>query len=120
MPEMANLQALLAQIDRAIAPLDEAEQLQMAGEVVLQLADLCALRAERLMNQWEEADRDPIVEQGFFSDLVRQTMAVDLTDLMEPVLPRQPRKSRAKPPALAEGSIVQEMDKAVVLAMAEQ
>lgn len=120
MPEMANLPALLAQIDREIAPLDKAEQLQIAGEVVLQLAELCALRAERLMNQWEEAGRDPIVEQGFFSDLVRQTMAVDLTDLMEPAPPRQPRKPRTKPSAPAEGSIVQEMDKAVVLAMAEQ
>jgi len=55
------------------------------------VADLCAVRAEALMTGWEETHRDPIVDRGFFADVVRQTMAVDLSDLMEPVPLRQRR-----------------------------
>ncbi len=69
------------------------------------------------MTQWEESSRDLIVEQSFFADVVRQTMAVDLSDLMEPAPPRQRRtKLTGKP----EGSIVAPVDKAAVLAMVDQ
>jgi hypothetical protein len=78
---------------------------------------LCAVRSGVLMTEWEESYRDPIVERGFFADVVRQTMAVDLSDLIEPARPRQPRtKSTGKP----EGSIATPVEKAAVLAMVDQ
>jgi hypothetical protein len=101
MLERAILRELMPQVDRALAQLStgsaqmtDSERLQAAGELLLQVADLCAVRAEALMMGWEEMYRDPIVEPEFFADVVRQTMAVDLSDLMEPPLPR---KRRAKP-----------------------
>jgi len=69
------------------------------------------------MTQWEESCRDPIDDRGFFADVVRQTMAVDLSDLIEPARPRQRRtKLTGKP----EGSIPAPADKAAVLAMVDQ
>ena len=127
MPERANLGELMPRIDAALAQLStssarmtDSARLQAAGELLLQLADLCAARAEALMTGWEETHRDPIVERGFFADVVRQTMAVDLSDLMEPVPPRKRRTKRIKPTAIQEGSIVALVDKTAVLALVEQ
>lgn len=81
------------------------------------MAALCAVRSALWMTEWEETSRDPIVEHGFFAEVMRQTMAVDLSELME----RRPaRKQRVKSPQKPEGSIVAPVDKAAVLAMVEQ
>jgi hypothetical protein len=77
----------------------------------------CPVRPCSLMTQWEEGYRDPIVEHGFFADVVRQTMAVDFSDLMEPARPRQ---QRTKLNSQIEGSIVAPVEKAAVLAMVDQ
>ncbi|MEP0872788.1 hypothetical protein NDA01_23495 [Trichocoleus desertorum AS-A10] len=53
----------------------------------------------------------------FFDDLVRQTMAVDLSELMEPA---PPRKQRSKGKSRQEGSIVAEVEREAVLAMVDQ
>jgi len=127
MPEQANLSELMPRVDAALAQLSEegaqmtdSARLQAAGELLLQMSDLCAVKAEALMTGWEETHRDPIVERGFFDDVVRQTMAVDLSDLMEPVPLRQPRTKRIKPTAIQAGSIVAPVEKAAVLALVEQ
>ena len=108
---------ILDAVEVTAAHLPEAERLRFAGDALLQIAELCEARAGVLMTQWEESCRDPIVEQGFFADVVRQTMAVDLSDLMEPARPRQ---RRIKSPPQPEGSIVAPVDKAAVLAMVDQ
>ncbi len=65
MPERANLGELMPRIDAALAQLStssarmtDSARLQAAGELLLQLADLCAARAEALMTGWEETHRD--------------------------------------------------------------
>lgn len=47
-------------------------------------------------------------------------MAVDLSDLMEPTLPRKPRTKRAKVTETEAGSIAQVVDKVVLLSWVEQ
>ncbi|MCY7273440.1 MAG: hypothetical protein LH702_06765 [Phormidesmis sp. CAN_BIN44] len=117
MPEAIDMTQLLDVVEVTAAQLPEAQRLQFAGDALLQMAELCAVRANMLFTEWEEAYRDPIVEPGFFADVVRQTMAVDLSDLMEPAPVRKRRtKSTSKP----EGSISAPVDKAAVLAMVEQ
>jgi len=127
MPEQANLSELMPRVDAALAQLSEegaqmtdSARLQVAGELLLQVADLCDVRAEALMTGWEETHRDPIVERSFFADVVRQTMTVDLSDLMEPAPLRQPRTKRIKPTAIQVGSIAAPVDKTAVLALVEQ
>ncbi|MBD2054623.1 hypothetical protein H6F88_01020 [Oculatella sp. FACHB-28] len=120
MPEMIEVTQMLDAVEVAAAQLPESDRLRFAGEALLQVAQICETRAELLMSEWEETSRDPVVEQGFFDDLVRQTMAVDLSDLMEPTPARKPRTKRAKSSGTEEGSIAATVDKAAVLAMVEQ
>ncbi|OWY63629.1 hypothetical protein B7486_51980, partial [cyanobacterium TDX16] len=65
----------------------------------------------------EYSYRDPVVSHGFFSDLVRQSMAVDLSDLIEPAPKRQ---RRIVPSFKLESSIVAPVDKSAVLEMVKQ
>lgn len=116
-PESIDLEAILDQVEQEIAQLPEAMQMQAAGEAILQLAQLQLLRSEVIITDWENAYRDPHVKSDFFDDIVRQTMAVDLSDLTEPL---PPRKRRAKTTFKAQGSVVGLVDKSAVLAMVEQ
>ena len=116
-PESINLEAILDQTEQEIAQLPEAMQMQAAGEAILQLAQLQLLRSEVLIDNWENAYRDPHVKSDFFNDIVRQTMAIDLSDLITPL---SPRKRRAKTTLKAQDSVVSVVDKSAVLAMIEQ
>ena len=113
--ELEDFQNLLDAVERVVSHLPESQQLQVAGDALLRIAELCESRAELLTTEWEEAYRDPIVGQGFFDEIVRQTMAVDFSDLMEPAPLRKPRQD-GEPTR----SIVATVEKEVVLAMVEQ
>ena len=115
--EAISVAEMLDAVEATAAQLPEAERLRFAGDALLQVAELCAARAGVLMIQWEESSRDPIVERSFFADVVRQKMAVDLSDLMEPP---PVRKRRTKSAGVPQGSIAAPVDKAVVLAMVDQ
>lgn len=117
MPERVDFEELLAEVDEAISQVPESEQLRLAGEAFLRLAEVYAARSETWIEAWEQASRDPVVEQGFFDDLVRQTMAVDLSELMELAPPRKQRSGRETKQA---GSIVAAVEKEAVLAMVDQ
>jgi hypothetical protein len=114
--ELEDFQQLLDGVEAIVAHLPESQQLQVAGDALLRIAELCESRAQMLTTEWEEAYRDPIVGQGFFAEMVRQTMAVDLSDLMEPVPVRKARTKTEK----QGGAIVAVVEKEAVLAMVEQ
>jgi hypothetical protein len=114
--ELEDFQNLLDAVEKVVSHLPESQQLQVAGDALLRIAEMCESRAELLTTEWEEAYRDSIVGQGFFDEIVRQTMAVDLSDLIEPVPLRKPRTRTEK----QTGSIVATVEKEVVLAMVEQ
>lgn len=116
-PEQVDFEELLAEVEEAISQVPESEQLRLAGEAFLRLAEVYAARSEAWTEEWEQASRDPVVERGFFDDLVRQTMTVDLSELMEPA---PPRKQRTRRETRQEGSIVAEVEKEAVLAMVDQ
>ncbi|MDV2997521.1 MAG: hypothetical protein N4J56_007226 [Chroococcidiopsis sp. SAG 2025] len=116
-PETLDLRALLDRVDTCVAQLPESIKLQVAGAAMLQVAQLLALRAEVSIENWEYFYRDPVVSHGFFSDVVRQSMAVDLSDLIEPA-PK--RKRRIVPNFQMESSIVAPVDKSAVLEMVKQ
>lgn len=112
-----DLGKLLDEVESLSAQLPEAERLRFVGEALLEVAELWAGRAERALDRWEDGRRDPRVGDGFFAAVVRQSMAIDLTDLMEPT---PSRKQRAKSGGKPEGSSVVPMEKRAVLAMVEQ
>ncbi|MBD2156720.1 hypothetical protein [Leptolyngbya sp. FACHB-16] len=89
MPEQVDFEGLLAKVEEAISQMPESEQLRLAGEAFLHLAEVYAARSETWIEEWEQSSQDPIVERDFFDDLVRQTMSVDLSELMESAPPRK-------------------------------
>lgn len=119
-PEASDVVQVLDAVEATVEQLPEAERLRLAGEALLRVAELCATRADLLMSEWEESYRDPVVQQGFFDDLVRQTMAVDLGELMELTPPRKSRAKRVQSTQVEEGSIVGTVDKVALLAMVDQ
>jgi chromatin segregation and condensation protein Rec8/ScpA/Scc1 (kleisin family) len=116
-PEAVDFGELLHRVEQAIASVPQSHQLEVAGDAMLHLAKLLALRAEVSIENLENSYRDPMLTNDFFSDVVRQTMAVDLSDLMEPA---PPRKHRAKPTFKRDSSVAAAVDKSAVLAMVEQ
>jgi hypothetical protein len=119
-PEAINLEAMLDQAECAISQLPESQQMEVAGEAILQFAQLCSLRAEVLIENWENAYRDPIVDNSFFSDIVRQMMAVDFSDLIKPAPPRAHHRSKPRFKVKGESSVANVVDKSAVLTMVEQ
>lgn len=115
-PESVDLVAVIDRAEVEISQLPKEVQMQAAGEAILQLAQLYSLRSQVLIDNWENAYRDPHIRSDFFADIVRQSMAVDLSDLMEPALPR---KCRAKSTIKARDSVAGVVDKFAVLAMVE-
>ncbi len=116
-PESVDLVAVIDRAEMEISQLPQAVQMQAAGEAILQLAQLYSLRSHLLIDNWENAYRDPQVRNDFFADIVRQSMAVDLSDLMEP---KPSRKNRTKSGFKAHDSVAGVVDKSAVLAMVEQ
>lgn len=49
MPEAVDVAQLLDKVEAAAAQLPETQRLQFAGDALLQIAELCAVRAEVLM-----------------------------------------------------------------------
>jgi hypothetical protein len=118
-PELADLKALLIYFDQVLAEGAEEQRLQLAGHLFLQVAELYAIRADILIAEWESGNRDPVVEGTFFSDIVRQSMELDLHELLEPEPPRKRRVAKAPDSAESEAVVIT-TDKTAVLEMLTQ
>lgn len=96
----------------------EAQQIEAAAEAMLQLAQLYSLRSEVLIGNWKNSYREPHIANSFLANIVRQTIAVDLSNLLPPATPSAFRCS--KPIFKGEPSVVVVIDKSAVLALLEQ
>lgn len=96
-PQDSDLRWLCQGLEVAIAATPKAQKLQVAGEAVLLIAGILKLRAEGMLTDWEQAHslEGPTLEADDLSQLIRQSMALELDDLIaepEPVT-RQPKKA---------------------------
>jgi hypothetical protein len=77
---------LWQQVEAVVEHLNQAEQLYILGVAIAALADICGLKAEQFWNEWQQYDLDgPILPDDFLAGLCRQSTALDLTDLVNPV-----------------------------------
>jgi hypothetical protein len=93
-PQAADLKRLCELLDWAIARLPESQQLAVAGEAIVQIAQVHTLRFDSLIEGWEETD--PLLEEALpvlsletIESWIRQSMSVDLDAFVE-----QPKSSR--------------------------
>ncbi len=84
-PEAADLQMLWQELDSAIAPLEKNQQLQVAAEAISQIVEIYVSRANGVLDSLETTDSSngPVLADNFLSGLMRQSMSLDLSDMME-------------------------------------
>lgn len=90
-PEVADLQMLWQELDSAIAPLEKNQQLQVAGEAISQIVEIYVSRANGVLDSLEVTDSSngPVLADDFLSGLMRQSMSLDLSDMMEDLFPAE-------------------------------
>lgn len=84
-PETANFQQLWQELERAIAPMGNYQQLQVAAEATSQIVEIYVSRANGIFDSLEVTDNSdgPVLDDDFLSGLMRQFMSIDLSDMME-------------------------------------
>ena len=86
-PGAANMHDLLDELDRSLGSASQEVQLQVAGTVLSQLAEVLSARANQLLEAWEEKHNpiksEPILTAEMLQDVLRQTMALNLEDVIQ-------------------------------------
>lgn len=94
-PETVDLVQLWQELEAALGLLPHEQRLGMAGKAIAQIVEVFAQRSDLFLSAWEDAHNDegPAVDEDAIAGLVRQTMTLDLSDLVEEPAPeqRQPR-----------------------------
>ena len=118
-PYGADLSQLWNSLETILEPLPCTERLQVAGQVIHDLAEVLQLRAEQLLNEWQDRNntQGPIPDLDFLAGMVKQTMFLDVSDLVEPSKSQSRREGKPEGPA---DSIAGEVEKEAVLALVEQ
>jgi hypothetical protein len=120
-PETANLQRLCDALEGAIAHHPLQEQLQVAGEMLRQISEVYAARAEWMMSGWElqHNPQEPVVDLEGYAELFAQSLSLDLGELFEEpdvVVYPSDRKGRSG----VGGTVVGLLDKEALLAELDQ
>ncbi|KJH70085.1 hypothetical protein [Aliterella atlantica] len=84
-PQAANFHELWQELERALAPLEKNQQLQVAADAISQIIEVYVKRANGILDGLELTDNinGPVLDDDFLSGLMRQSMSLDLSDLME-------------------------------------
>ncbi len=116
-PETADLQMLWQELDSAIAPLEKNQQLQVAGEAISQIVEVYVSRANGVLDSLEVTDNSngPVLGDDFLFGLMRQSMSLDLSDMMEDLFPAEDSQV-----SVSSGSQVTPIDKKTAKAIARQ
>ncbi len=84
-PDGVDFYGLWQDLESAIAPLENNQQLQVSAEAISQIVEIYVKRANGILDSLEVTDNSdgPVLEDDFLSGLMRQSMSIDLSDLME-------------------------------------
>ena len=92
-PESADMKLLWQGLEEAIAQArtqgfahqGSNEQLLVAGDAIAQIVQVYVKRANSILDSLEVSDSSdgPVLDEDFLSGLMRQSMSLDLSDLME-------------------------------------
>jgi len=119
-PESANLAQLWREVEQILARMERDEKLRAAGEAIAQLAEIHFVRAQWMLNHWEEQwgdqptfEEEPVITDEMLSSFLRQTMSLNLEGIMEAFVQTRTRRE-------PEDSIAGEVEKQAVLDWLEQ
>jgi hypothetical protein len=116
-PEGANLRMLWRSLEPELLGLTQKEQLQVAGQALCDLAEVCQRRADLMWDEWvDQHNTDgPIPDEDFLAGLVQKSMFLDISGLV-----RQPKSRRGAAATVEdEGeSVAEEVTKETALLLA--
>jgi hypothetical protein len=116
-PEVADLRQLWRSLEPELLRLSEKEQLQMAGQALCDLAQVCQRRAELMWDEWVDRHNTdgPIPDEDFLAGLVQKSMFLDISSLV-----KQPKARRGVVAAVEEDgeSVAAEVSKETALLLA--
>ena len=86
-PVAADLSQLWQLLEQTIPEIDPRQQLPVAAEAIAQIVAVYVLRAKAILATLELKDnsKGPILSDDFLAGLMRQSMSVNLSDLMEDI-----------------------------------
>lgn len=117
-PQDAELEALWDLLLETLAALPQAQQFEIAGDVVLTMADILVQRAQLLLDN-QQPESAELTAQRITRDLITpftRSMHCNLTPFTKPKPGRKPRKTTIAPT----DSVVGEVDRTVLLAVLDQ
>ena len=117
-PKSAELNTLWELLMETLAPLPHHQQFEIAGDVILKMADILAQRAQMLLNN-ETPEPAELSAQRLTRELIdpfTRSMQFNASNFMKAKPPRKSRKRAIAP----SDSVVGEVDKAALIAVVEQ
>ncbi len=112
-PERANVSVLIEQAEDILSQLSIEKQLRLAGETLAAIAEIYQSKSEALLDDWQQKydPSEPEFDEELLAGLVRQSMSLDLADLLEP--PQQRQRVKSLMPEIE--SVAGEVDKQKLL-----
>lgn len=121
-PAQADLVMLWQQLDRVLEKLPQEVWLPIAGDAIAQFSEICAARAEVLLDDWQSRYSPPVLDltepvltDELLAGILRHTMNLNLENLLEEVDPQT--RNRLPSP---DDSIVGDVDKDDLLEMLDE
>lgn len=122
-PETADLRSLCDALEQTLSDQSLAKQLTVAGDVLVQISEVHAARADLLISGWERRHNpaEPVVNLENCLDLFVQSLTLDVSELFEEPEPIQyPANRKQKSSIQEEGSVVGEVNKNALLNWVDQ
>ena len=101
-PLAADLQQLWSKLEQVIELTDKNQKLRVLGDAIAAIVEIYVMRANAILSTLEASDSssgEPILSEDFLNDLMRQSMSIDLSDMMEKLFPEPEPKPRSPVPA---------------------
>lgn len=91
-PETADIKILFQDLERVVAEVQQDQRLILAGNAIAKIVGVYVKKANLILDSLEVKDTSvgPILTEDFLSGLMRQSMTIDLSDLMEDLFEKQP------------------------------
>ena len=120
-PETADIKILLQDLERVVAEVQLDQRLLLAGDAIVKIVDVYVKKANLILDSLEVRNTcvGPILTEDFLSGLMRQSMSIDLSDLMENLF-EKPTTTKPLSQETDEGYHTDSQDKKKVKAIADE
>ncbi len=121
-PETADIKILFQDLERVVAEAQSDQRLLLAGEAIAYIVEIYVLKANLILDSLEVRDTSvgPILTEDFLSGLMRQSMTIDLSDLMENLFEKQPTTTKPLSQETDEGYHTDSQDKKKTKVIADE